>query len=336
VRNEADFIVRSIEAVLAQDWPHDAIEVLVVDGASDDDTAAMASRALASSDVARWEVIDNPERIVPVSMNLGIARARGDVIVRVDGHCEIAPDYVRRSMDALEATGAACVGGVCETVASTPVGRAIAVAQSSRFGVGNVAFRVGRAHAGPVDTVPFGTFRKPVLERVGGYDEELVRNQDDELNFRLVQAGEVVWFDPAIRSRYFSRSDLVRLWRQYFQYGEYKVRVMQKRGGVAAPRQLVPGAFVAALIAGVVAAAATRRPRVLALVVGPYAGANAAASLALARRERVPLGPLAAAFATLHVAYGAGCWAGVWRWRAGFRRARAHPSRPPPGPRPSS
>ena len=320
VRNEGKFIRTALEAVAAQDYDG-VLETLVVDGDSDDDTPQLAKAVGAATErFARFEVLHNPARTVPTSLNMGVREARGDLIVRVDGHCVIAPDYVRRIVEVMAETGASCVGGRCITVGDTPTARAIALAQSSKFGVGNVAFRVGRAHAGPADTVPFGAYPKSLVEEFGGWDEELVRNQDDEFNFRLVQAGHTVWFDPTITATYHSRADLRRLYRQYREYGLFKVRVMQKRRGVASMRQLVPVALVTGIAGGVALTAATGKRRWILMSAGPYVAANAAMSVALARREDVPAGVVTRAFAALHFGYGIGFLQGLWRWRHDFGR----------------
>jgi succinoglycan biosynthesis protein ExoA len=323
VRNEGEYIDTALRAVLEQDWPAEQMEVIVVDGASDDGTAERARQTAASFSGHEVVILSNRRHITPVSLNMGLKESRGEVIIRVDGHTEIEPGYLRRCCEVLEATGHENVGGSCTTVGETAAARAIAAAQSSQFGVGNVAFRVGRAEPGPVDTVPFGAWPRRVFDEVGWFDEELVRNQDDEHNFRIIQAGGTVWFDPAIRSRYFSRSSLRKLARQYFQYGSYKVRVMQKRGGVASPRHLVPAAFVAGVAASVLLAAATRRVRFATVVLGPYAVANAVASLRVSRADEVDAVTTSAAFAVLHTCYGAGTLHGLWRWRAHFRGGRS-------------
>ena len=268
-------------------------------------------------------ILSNNRRITPVSLNMGLRDSRGTVIIRVDGHCEIEPGYVRRCCEVLQATGYENVGGSCVTEGETAMARAIAAAQSSQFGVGNVAFRVGRAEPGAVDTVPFGAWPRRVFDEVGAFDEDLVRNQDDEHNFRIIQSGGTVWFDPAIRSRYFSRSSLRKLARQYFQYGSYKVRVMQKRGGVASPRHLVPAAFVASVAASILLARVTRRSSWAAVVLGPYAVANAVATARVSRADAVDPLTTSAAFAVLHTCYGAGTLHGIWRWRAHFRAAHS-------------
>ena len=253
IRNEAAFIRRSLGSVLRQDYPLDRMEVLVVDGMSEDGTGDIVSSVVSergmrvlNSPIRRPDpgslpndsqeafinirLLDNPEHIVPVALNIGLKHSRGEVIIRVDGHCEIPPDYVRVCVENLEKTGADCVGGPMVTVGETSMARAIAAVQSSFFGVGGVAFRTGSEYGGYVDTLAFGAYRREVFDRIGGFDEELVRNQDDEFNFRLTQAGGKIWLDPSIRSIYYSRASLKGLWRQYFQYGLYKVRLIQKRG----------------------------------------------------------------------------------------------------------
>jgi GT2 family glycosyltransferase len=161
----------------------------------------------------------------------------------------------------------------------------------------------------------FGAYRREVFERIGGFDEELVRNQDDEFNFRLTQAGGTIWLDPSIQSVYYSRASLRKLWRQYFEYGFYKVRVIQKRGGVASWRHLVPGAFVLSLCLSLLLALLTRRSRWALSVAGPYGLANAAASLRVGQGQRLMLPLLPVVFMILHFAYGVGFLWGAWQWR---------------------
>lgn len=324
--NEGAFIARSLNAILNQDYPAQLLQILVVDGMSDDNTREIVqqvvSQHLPVDDALLSPVLllDNPARIAPTAMNIGLRHATGEIIIRIDGHCEIAADYVQRCVNALRDSGADCVGGFLSTVGHNPVARAIALAQSSAFGVGGVAFRTAQDHPRYVDTLAFGAYRSEVFERIGGFDEELVRNQDDELNFRLVQAGGKIWLDPSIRSTYYSRSSLRKLWRQYYEYGIYKVRVIQKRRGVAAWRHLVPALFVLSLTSSMMAGILTRSKYLAFSVAGPYAAANLGASIWTGWREPSALPFLPLAFLTLHLAYGLGFLAGIWRWRrANFR-----------------
>lgn len=318
IRNEAGRIAGTLASVLDQDVDPERLEVLVVDGCSEDDTRAVVA-ATAAGD-PRVRVLDNPEGIVPTAMNRGLAEARGDVIVRVDGHCALPRDYLRRCEELLSETGADCVGGMIESLPSGDgvVARAIALAMASRFGTG-AGFRVGAAEPGPVDTLAFGAYRREVFDRIGTFDEELVRNQDDELNLRLTRTGGVIWMDPSLRSRYWTRADLRSLWRQYFQYGVFKVRVAQKHRGVASWRHLAPLALVLALGGGTGLALLMRRRWPLLLVAGPYAGATLAAAVVTGRDDPPTVVVLPACFACLQLSYGTGWLAGLWRWRGRWR-----------------
>ena len=321
VRNEAGAIGPALQAVLDQRLDHGEVEVIVIDGSSTDTTVAEAEH---TADAAGRQVtiFDNPAGIVPISMNIGLRHATGAVIVRVDGHCEIPPGYVQHCLDLLDAHPEAdCVGGALETVGEGAVARGIAEAQSSIAGVGNATFRTGATEGRFVDTLAFGAYRREVFDRIGGFDEELVRNQDDELNLRLTQDGRKIWLDPTVVVRYHSRASLRGLRRQYFQYGLYKVRVLQKRGTLASARQLVPTAFVLALGGSAALGLARRELRWPALVLVPYAVVVAAATADVARRDPPAAPSAAAAVPIMHLAYGTGFLAGFWRWRQGFRRS---------------
>lgn len=326
IRNEVDFIERSLTALVQQDYPLDRLEILIVDGDSDDGTCQYVTYYLeqhySSLPQASVRLLNNTRRYMPVGFNLALKQAQGEVIIVVGGHCLIAPDYVSQCIRVLEQTQADCVGGPMVTQGETYMSQAIAQAQSSPFGVGGVAFRTGRNEGGYVDTVAFGAYRREVFDRIGTFDEELIRNQDDEFNFRLTQDGGKIWLDPSIHSVYYSRATLPRLWRQYYQYGLYKVRVIQKRQAVPSWRHLVPALFVLALMASVVLTLVTGKRVWLGSVAGPYLAANLAASLWTARGNAI-FGPvLPFAFATLHLAYGFGFLVGLWRWRAHWNTSR--------------
>jgi glycosyltransferase involved in cell wall biosynthesis/SAM-dependent methyltransferase len=306
VRDEAAPLRRCLASLAAQDFDPERTEILVVDGMSRDGTAD-AAREIASSARTAVRVIPNPRRTAAAAMNAGLRAATGDVIVRLDAHAEAAPDFLRRSVEALERTGADCVGGPIETAGDGTRGRAIAAAMSSRFGVGGAAFRTARGGERDVDTVAFGAYRRGVFERVGTFDESFVRNQDDEFHLRLTRGGGRIVLVPGIRTTYRCRATFAAFARQYFGYGRWKTRVLAKHGRLPAARAFVPPLFVAALAASVVLAILLRDPRWLAAVAAPYAVANAAASLAAGRNAPF----VAAAFATMHVAYGAGFWTGL-------------------------
>ena len=318
VRNEAAYIARSLGAVLAQDYPADRLEILVVDGMSDDGTR-QAVLAQAAAD-PRVRLLDNPAGIVPPGLNVGIGQARGEIVVRVDGHCEIAPDYVRHCVAHLLAghDGAPieAVGGPIETIGETDEAAAIALAMSSWFGVGGSAFRTIKDRPLLVETVAFPAYRRATLQRLGPFDEEMVRNQDDEYNYRLLKSGGRILLSPDIRSRYYSRGSLRSLWRQYYQYGYWKVRVMQKHPRQMRVRQFAPPAFVAGLL-GSAALGLVFRPfrRLLGAVLALYLAANVVASLSLGR-EHAPR--LLVIHPILHLSYGLGFLVGLAHFAGRF------------------
>ena len=325
VRNEAAYIERSLGAVLAQDYPAERMEILVVDGLSSDGTrAAVLAHAAARPGL---RLLDNPAGIVPPGLNIGIRQARGEIVVRVDGHCEIAPDYVRRCGEHLlagyEGAPIDAVGGPIETIGETDAARAIATAMSSWFGVGGSAFRTVDDRAMLVETVAFPAYRRRTLQQLGPFDEELVRNQDDEYNYRLLKNGGRILLSPDVRSRYYSRGTLRSLWRQYYQYGYWKVRVMQKHPRQMRARQFVPPAFVAGLL-GSAALGLVRRPfwALLGLALALYSAANAVASFSVGRGD----GPrLLVIHPILHLSYGLGFLVGLVHFANRFAAPRERP-----------
>jgi glycosyltransferase involved in cell wall biosynthesis len=318
MRNEARYIEGCLRSILAQDYPPEQIEILVVDGMSNDGTRQIATE-FAQRD-SRIRLLDNLQRIVPTAMNKGISTAQGEIVIRVDGHTVIAQDYVRRCVEVLATTGADNVGGAMRAASDTWIGKTIVLATSSPFGVGGARFHYAEK-PGWVDTVYMGAYRREVFDRIGLFDEELVRNQDDELNFRLIQSGGKIWLDPKIRSTYFSRSTLRGLWKQYFEYGFWKVRVIQKHRRPASWRHLVPGAFVLSLASSLVLSWIVWSPLFLFAILLPYSLVSLSVSIWIAAREGwryAPILPLA--FATMHLAYGFGFLAGIARF--GFAKAR--------------
>ena len=315
VRNEGPFIARSLGAVLAQDWPPGRLEVIVADGMSTDDTREIVRRSAGAVPEVPVSIVDNPAGIVPTAMNAAIDAARGEVVVRVDGHTIVEPDYVRRCVEALRRSGAQNVGGRMTAVGEGPFARAVAAATSSPFGVGGARFHYSDREEW-VDTVYMGAWPRRVLEDLGGFDPEMVRDQDDELNYRLRARGGKILLAPEIRSRYFNRPTIRSLARQYFQYGFWKVRVLQKHPRQMRPRQFAPPALVGALLAATAASFGWRPARfALAGLAGAYGAGNLAASAWAARKRSARLLPLLpVAFATLHFSYGFGFLAGLARF----------------------
>ena len=309
VRNEEAFIERALDSVVTAAERVTGHEIIVVDGMSDDGTRAIVARLQES--VANLRLLDNPQRTVPHAMNLGVKAATGDIIIRLDGHAEMTPDFMAAALRELAAhPECACVGGPIENVDLNATAAVVSSAMSSPFGVGNARFRTGGSE-GYVDTLAFGAYRRADLEAIGLFDEKLVRNQDDELNFRLLKAGRKIWFSHAIRSRYYVRSSLSKVFKQYFQYGYWKVYVNRKHSTVTNLRQLAPPLLVLTTFVLVLAGLFVSEARLLlALVLICYlAGASYFALRASTNPKRVPA--IVLAFATLHASYGLGYLSGV-------------------------
>lgn len=324
VRNEERHVGEAIGCLLIGDYPADSLEVLVVDGCSTDRTAELVA-GIAAGD-ARVRQLQNLSCSTPAGLNIGLDAAAGAVIVRMDGHARPASDYVRRCVDALERTGATAVGGLLVGRGETSFGRAVATAASTPLGAGDARFRLGGE--GPVDTVYLGAWRREDLLRLGGFDEDLPRNQDYELCVRIREAGGVVWLAPAIRSTTLTRSSPGRLARQYFGYGLGRAATAFKHPRSLRARQLVPAGLVGAMaLCGALAPFARTPRRVARLIVGAYWGAVAVASF----RAGAPTGArdamwLPVAYAIMHHSWGAGFWVGVVREALASRRCRPGPA----------
>jgi succinoglycan biosynthesis protein ExoA len=309
-RNEKHHIESVIQSILSQESPPGAFEVIVADGMSDDGTREILEE-IARGD-PRLKVVDNNERITPSGMNVGIRHARGQFIAIMGAHNEYASDYLRASVEILEETGADNVGGSMVCRGQSRMQQAIAIAHHSPFSVGGAHWH-NTSYEGPADTVFGGVYRREVFDRIGLFDESFVRNQDDELNLRLTRAGGKIWHSPRIRSWYHPRASLTALFRQYVQYGYWKVRVMQKHRRPAALRHIIPGGFVFSLIALPLLAMFYQRLLFVWLgLIGVYLLSNISASLVTAAQhgwKYLPLLP--PVFACYHFGYGLGFMRGI-------------------------
>jgi len=314
IRNEADFIERAIRSVLDNDYPAERMEILIVDGMSDDGTREIVTR-LSKAD-NRIMMLDNPKRIAPVAMNIGLKPARGNLFIRIDGHVEIPGDFIAKSIRCLHEHPEAWVaGGYINTVADSYTGQAIASAMRSPIGVGNSRFRLGD-YEGWVDTLAFGIHHRWIIDKIGYFDEELVRNQDDEFNLRIILAGGKIWMSKAIQSTYFSRGSLFKLWKQYFQYGFWRIRTFQKHKRPASIRQLVPLLLVLSLLLSGLAGFLWKPLWILlAIEAALYMLGLVIGTLDVGYKSSwryAPLSPVV--FAILHFAYGLGSLWGVIRF----------------------
>jgi succinoglycan biosynthesis protein ExoA len=304
-RNEVAHLPGFLAGVSTQHLPAGAtLEVIVADGLSDD--GSREKLAAWQGREPRLRVIDNPQRIVSTGLNHAIAVAAGEIVVRMDVHTEYADDYVAQCLNALEETKATCVGGPWVPVGRSGRVRQIALAFQSRFGSGGAASR-STDYTGEADTVYLGAWRRADLLKLGGFDETLVRNQDDELSLRIVRAGGRVWQSAAIHSRYTPRASFAALARQFYQYGYWKVPVIRKHKLPASPRHLVPFAFVAVLL-GLVVMGFAWRPGWwgLAGLAGIYAAVALVNAWPLASGSVRDASGIAWAFVCMHLGYGSG------------------------------
>jgi succinoglycan biosynthesis protein ExoA len=343
VLNEEVGIGSAIERLLGQDFPLDQLEILVVDGGSSDHTRDIVAELQRTHPHALLRLLHNEAGIVPSALNIAIRWARSRIIIRMDGHTVPSEDYVSSCVRALEVSGAANVGGYWSSQGTTAFGNAVARATAHSLGMGNARYRAG-GEAADVDTVPFGAFRRDVFKKVGLFDESMVRNQDYEMNVRIREAGERVRFDPSIRFTYTPRGSVGALWRQYFQYGWWRVETVRRHPKSLRPRQVVAPLFVACLL-GLIVLAPMSALAVAALVtlLTIYLGTVVAGALQGGRHDASPH-LVALAFTVIHMSFGLGfilnvASGGTFPYRAGPPRVPRleddDGAAPPPGDAPA-
>lgn len=252
IRNEQKYINATLKTIADQDYPSNKLEVIIADGMSTDNTREMVDRFIAGCPSLKIVIIDNVNQTVSFGLNLAIKQSIGEVIVRMDAHSIYPENYITRLVECLDEHKADNTGGVVETVPANDSSScmAIAIALSHPLGVGNSYFRIGSNKVREVDTVPFGCFRREVFDRIGFFDEELIRNQDDEFNGRMRNAGMRIILVPDVVVNYYARDSFSKLFKMYYQYGLYKPLASKKLGGIPTIRQLVPLFFVLFLFGG--------------------------------------------------------------------------------------
>lgn len=315
IYNESKFVDRFLDSLEKQDYPQDQVEVLLVDGGSTDGTRERLREWIVGR--SNYRLLDNPQRIQAAAFNIGVRESRGDVIVRMDAPAEYRPTYVRRCVETLQRTGAANVGGMWETRPGSDswMAKAIAVISTQRFGIGGARFRVG-GQAGPVDTVPFGAFRRDLFDKVGLLDERLVRGEDNEFNARIRRHGLTVYFDPAIGAAYYGRRTFGGFMKQLAGNGFYHMLTLKVNPRGCSLRHFVPLAFVLLLIAcGGTGLFWTPAWWIGAGVLGLYLASDLAASFFASRNNGWwLLAVLPWLFFCAHVGYGVSTLAGIFRF----------------------
>jgi succinoglycan biosynthesis protein ExoA len=308
--NEQSTIRLLLEALLEQSYPRAEMEVIVSDGLSSDGTLDAITAFQKDFPDLCVRVVENTKRSIPSALNRAIEAARGEIILRLDGHSRPYPDYVEKSISAHDQGRGANVGGVWEIHpgADTWIAKSIAAAAAHPLGVGDALYRHAK-HASEVDTVPFGSFRRALIEQVGLFDESLLTNEDYEFNARVRKSGGTVWLDPSIRSIYFARSTLLELIRQYWRYGFWKWRMLRRYPGTLRWRQALPPLFVLSLIGLAILAIFLPFARILLAVELVFYFSImilAGFGVALQRRKAYLIAGLPLAIAAMHLSWGSG------------------------------
>lgn len=314
-RNEARFIGKCLDSIISGDFPKDKLEVLVVDGDSEDNTGEVVAAYVERHPFIT--LLSNDRRIVPAGLNAAIRRAQGEVVLRMDAHAVYASDYISQCVRSLHGTAADVVGGIWITVPgdNSVLAKVIAIVLSHPFGVGNSHFRLGLKTARQVDTVPFGCYRKSLFTKVGYFNEELVRNQDIEFNLRLKRAGGTILLLPDIVCYYYARANLTELGKQCYGNGFWVIYSRRFCKRSYSVRHLVPFTFVSALLGGLVLATFSRIALQMWLaMILVYLIASLVCSTSLAVKNKIGrLHYFLATFSVMHVAYGLGSWSGLLR-----------------------
>ena len=305
--NEENYLEGCIRSVQAQDYPRDRIEILIADGRSTDRTREIIAE-LAAED-PRIRLIDNPDRLQAPGLNRMVREATGDILVRMDVHCEYAPDYVRRCVETLERTGAENVGGAQRAKAKTFFQRALCAALDSPLGVGGAAYRSADAE-GPVDTVFLGAFRRRVFENVGMWDPGAITNEDAELNQRIIESGGQVYLSRDIVVHYFPRTSFKTLAKQYYKYGRGRARTLLKLGRAPKLRPMLPFLMVSG---GAMMLALPPLWPLVPPAVAAYLLATGVEAVRVSRRAAgvVAIPTIWSIFPVLHLAHGIGFAAGL-------------------------
>jgi succinoglycan biosynthesis protein ExoA len=306
--NEEATIDQLLEAIRGQSYPIHEIEVIIADGLSTDHTREKITEFQAKCPELQIHIVDNQRRVIPSGLNRAIEAAKGKYILRMDAHSIPSRDYIEKCIHGLEHGLGDNVGGIWKIApgASTWIAKSIALAAAHPLGAGDARYRIGGA-AQEVDTVPFGAFRRELIEKIGKYDENLLSNEDYELNVRLKQSGGKIWMEPAIQSIYFARANLWDLSRQYWRYGYWKAQMLRKHPKSLRWRQFIPPLFVLSVLGLAIFSWLFILARwLLAIIVILYTSISLIIGLRMAQKNKqlsLAVGVLLA-IATIHVSWG--------------------------------
>jgi len=304
IRNEEKYIARCLDSIVGQDYSKDNLEILVVDGMSDDKTRSIIEGYAMAHPFIR--MLDNPRKITPCALNIGIKNARGNIIIRMDGHATYSVDYIQKCVEFLNKTGSDSVGGPMRAVGTDYISNAIALVYNSPFGLGGGKFH-DEKWEGEVDTTYLGCWPRRVFDKVGLFDERLVRNQDIEFNSRIRKSSGKIFLTPEIKSYYYCRPDLVSLWDQNFKNGIWGIKTLKITPGSLSLRHFVPVLFVLGLIMGWVVTP------IWFAIIRSYMLCNAYFSLRIGMKSEFKyIFIIPVVFLILHLSYGLGSLVGVF------------------------
>jgi glycosyltransferase involved in cell wall biosynthesis len=325
-RNEVNFIEGVLNSISAQDYPKDSLEIIVADGMSDDGTREKLEEL--SSSHLNLKVIDNPQKVTPNALNLAIEASKGEVIVRLDAHSNYPSNYISRLVTELFRLDAENVGGVWLTTPanSGTVATAIALATSHPLGIGNASYRLDNPVIKETDTVPFGCFKRSIFDKIGFFDTDLIRNQDDEFNGRIIKNGGKIFLVPDVEIEYYARATLGTTMKMFYQYGLFKPLVNIKLGHPATLRQFAPPIFVLGLLFLPIALLSEWLFMIWSAIYAIYFLTSAFFSLKVAwRKKRRGLAPyLFLAFFLIHFSYGWGYLTGIFKFVLLKNKVRAN------------
>jgi glycosyltransferase involved in cell wall biosynthesis len=317
MRNEESYIRECLNSLVNQDYDRALLDIIVIDGKSEDGSKQIVEEFVDKFD--NISLYENVKKITPISLNLGIRKATGEIIIVLGAHSYVETDFVTKNLEYLQTTRADCVGGTIQTVGKTFQSKAISLAMSSPFGVGNSLFRFSKSPS-YVDTVAFGAYRREVFDKIGMFDETLVRNQDYEFNHRLVSNGGKIYLTPDIKSYYYARESIPKLFKQYYSYGCWKAKVVKKHGSAFRFRYQIPPLFILTLL--ITGLAGIRFPIARYVFLGvleAYALVLILVSLRTAIGSRLRyLVTLPFAFLSLHFGFGLGFI--YWKIKLWFRK----------------
>ena len=314
-RNEEEYIDKCLNSLIDNNYPKNLIEILVIDGMSKDNTRKIVKEYIERNPFII--LLNNPKKITPIAMNIGIKEASGNIIIMVNAHSILDKDFLKYNLEYLKKTGADAVGGKLNTVNdnSSIIAQTIPLAADSPLGSGGKRYRTETKEGWVKDTLPYCAYPKELFNKIGLIDEELIRDQDEEFNYRILKSGGKIYYTPKIISHLQIRPYLKKFWRQYYQYGYFKVRVTQKIGVTYTWRQLVPAIFVSSLMfTGVMSLFTKFFLWLYIFILGLYTIVNFSFSLVISikKKELKLLPSLIASFITLHFSYGFGYIKGVW------------------------